>query len=115
MGDGRRKQAGLKIPIGFLLCKGVDLIKDSNKRVKEIKIHCPPSGLVSLKPGKKDNSIFQYRLGTVVGRGYLGASLRKKKSGDLNVGIQDKAANLPFLPNGSSLDITSLGEAVNVS
>lgn len=70
---------------------------------------------MSLKAGKKDISILQYKLGKVVGRGYLGAALRKKKSGDLNVSIQDKAANLPFLPNGSSLDITSLGEAVKVS
>lgn len=115
MGEERRKQAGLKIPIGFLLCKGEDLVKDSNKRVKGIQIYCPPNGLVNLKPGKKDISIIQYRLGAVVGRGYLGAALRKKKTGDLNVSIQDKAANLPFLPNGSSLDITSLSEAVKVS
>lgn len=77
LGEERRKQASLKTPIGFLLCKGMNLVKDSNKRFK----YSPPNGKVSLKPGKKGISILDYRLGAGVGRGYLGAALGR--SGDL--------------------------------
>lgn len=79
-----------------------------------IKIHCPPNRQVSLKPGKKDISILKYRLGTVVGRGYLEATLGKKK---VEIPMSAPKIKLPIcLSSQMAHPLTSpLGEAVRVS